>query len=59
MMHRKQLLAVASSLAWLVAQITLYWPSYTSVTDAAFITELMVEEIATVAIWIAVWGWLT
>ena len=59
MTGRIHLLAVASFLAWLVAQITLYWPSYTSATDAAFITELMVDEIATVAMWIAVWGWLT
>jgi hypothetical protein len=59
MMRRTHLLALASCLAWLAAQIALYWPSYTSVTDAAFITEMMVDEIATVAIWIAVWGWLT
>lgn len=59
MMRFTNLLAIGSFLAWLVAQVALYWPSYTSVTDAAFITESMVEEIATVTIWIAVWGWLT
>lgn len=59
MMRRTHLLAFGAFLAWLVVQVALYWPSYTSVTDAAFITESMVEEIATVATWIAVWGWLT
>jgi hypothetical protein len=59
MTRRTHLLAIGSFLAWLVAQVALYWPSYTSVTDAAFVTESMVEEIATLAIWIAIWGWLT
>lgn len=59
MMRRTHLLAIGSFLVWVVAQLALYWPSYTSVTDAALITESMVEEIATVTIWIAAWSWLT
>ena len=46
-------------LAWLAVQLWVYLPIYSSVADAAFITKLMVEEIAILACWISAWSWVT
>ena len=59
MMSRSQFAAPALILTWLAAQLWVYLPTYSSVTDAAFITNLMVEEIAILAIWISAWSWVT
>ncbi len=59
MMSRSQIAAPALILAWLAAQLCVYLPAYSSVADAAFITKLMVEEIAILACWISAWSWAT
>lgn len=59
MMSRSQFAAPALILTWLAAQLWVYLPTYSSVTDAAFITKLMVEEIAFLAVWISAWSWVT
>jgi len=59
MMSRSQFAAPALILTWLAAQLWVYLPTYSSVTDAAFITNLMVEEIAILAIWISAGSWVT
>ena len=59
MMSRPQFAAPALILTWLAAQLWVYLPTYSSVTDAAFITKLMVEEIAFLAVWISAWSWVT
>jgi hypothetical protein len=59
MMTRPLIAAPVLLLSWLAAQLWVYFPMYSSVTDVAFITKLMVEEIAMVACWIGVWAWLT
>ena len=59
MMSRSQIAAPALILAWLAAQLWVYLPAYSSVADAAFITKLMVEEIAILTCWISAWSWIT
>jgi hypothetical protein len=59
MMSRSQFAAPALMLTWLGAQLWVYLPTYSSVVDAAFITKLMVEEIAILAVWISAWSWVT
>ena len=59
MMSRSQIAAPALIVAWLAAQLWVYLPTYSSVADAAFITKLMVEEIAILACWISAWSWAT
>ena len=59
MMSRSQFAAPALILTWLAAQLWVYLPTYSSVTDAAFITNLMVEEIAVLSVWISAWSWVT
>ena len=59
MMSRSHFSAPVLILIWLAAQLWVYLPSYSSVTDAALITKLMVEEIAILACWISVWSWVT
>lgn len=59
MMSRSLIAAPILILAWLAAQLWVYLPIYSSVADAAFITKLMVEEIAILACWISAWSWVT
>ena len=49
-MSRTLIAAPVLILAWLAAQLWVYLPTYSGVADAAFITKLMVEEIAS---WLA------
>lgn len=59
MTSRSHILAPLLLLAWLAAQLWVYLPTYSNVADAAFITKLMVEEIAILACWISAWSWVT
>lgn len=59
MMTRSLFAAPVFVLSWLAAQLWVYFPMYSSVTDVAFITKLMVEAIAIVTCWIGFWAWLT
>lgn len=59
MMSRAHLAAPVFVLAWLAAQLWVYLPTYSSDADAAFITKLMVEEVAILACWISAWSWIT
>lgn len=59
MMSRSQFAAPALMLTWMAAQLWVYLPTFSSVTDAAFITKLMVEEIANLVVWISAWSWVT
>jgi hypothetical protein len=59
MMSRSFITAPVLILAWLAAQLWVYLPTYSGVADAAFITKLMVEEIAILACWISAWSWVT
>ena len=59
MMPLSHLVAPFAVLSWLAAQLWVYLPSISNVTDTAFITKLMVEEIIQVVCWISVWAWLT
>ncbi len=59
MMARSNYAAAVLILAWLAAQLWVYLPTYSSDADAAFITKLMVEEIAILACWISAWSWVT
>ena len=59
MMSRSHFTASILILSWLSALLWVYLPSYSSVTDAAFVTKLMVQEIAILACWISAWSWVT
>jgi len=59
MMSRSHFVAPALIFSWLAALLWVYLPTYSSVTDAAFITKMMVEEIAFLAVWISAWSWVT
>jgi hypothetical protein len=59
MMSRSLIAAPVLILAWLAAQLWVHLPTYSGVADAAFITKLMVEEIAILACWISAWSWIT
>jgi hypothetical protein len=59
MMSRSHFAAPVLVLLWLTAQLWVYFPIYSSVADVAFITKLMVEEIAILACWISAWSWVT
>lgn len=59
MMSRSHFVAPALILSWLAALLWVYLPTYSSDTDAAFITKMMVEEIAFLAVWISAWSWVT
>ena len=58
-MSRSHFTASILILSWLSALLWVYLPSYSSVTDAAFVTKLMVQEIAILACWISAWSWVT
>ena len=59
MMSRPLIAAPAFILAWLAAQLWVYLPIYSSAADTAFITKLMVEEVAILSCWISAWSWVT
>lgn len=59
MMRSLYVLASTTTVAWVASQLAVYLPAYSRPTGAAFILDLMVTEIATVALWVGGWSWVT
>lgn len=56
---RSHAITVAWVLAWLIALLALLWPMVTQAANVATLTQLAVEWIGYLTLWIAAWSWVT